>query len=145
MADSLLSVTLIGADKLKKAFAENNAFAANELAKALNKAANDARQEAVKNAPHQTGRLWGSIHVENATPNNQVAKVGTKLSYARAQEYGTQGLVIRSHSSTGKPFTYIGNIPANFYMRDAKATVRPKLTAYLQEASRRIISQFVGQ
>jgi hypothetical protein len=48
MADSVLSITLIGAERLKKAFSEQNAFAANELAKALNKAANDARQEALK-------------------------------------------------------------------------------------------------
>jgi phage gpG-like protein len=101
-------------------------------------------KKSTPNQLHKTGALWGSLDAEYATPNNQVAKVGTKLSYARAQEYGTQGMVIHSHSKAGKPFTYIGNIKPKFYMRDAKAAVRPKLTEYLREASRRIISHFAG-
>ncbi len=144
MADSVLSVTMLGMDKLKKALAESSKFANDEMAKALNKAANEARQEAVKNAPHKTGRLWGSVHTEYASANNLVAKVGTKLEYARAQEYGTQGMQINSHSRKGKAFSYIGNITPKFYMRTAKQTVKPKLSNYLQEASRRIVNRIAS-
>jgi len=141
MADNnILSVTLIGAEKLAKSIQSTSEFAKNELAKAINKAAVEADKQAVTGAPHLHGGLRSSIHVEKATPNNLVAKVGTNLVYARAQEYGTQGMTIHSHSKLGKAFTYIGNIKPKYYMRNAREYIRPKLHTYLQEASRRIVS-----
>src|SRR5437660_1645858 len=134
-----LSVSFIGAEELKRALDRGSQVAKEELAKALNKAANDAHQDAVSKAPHKTGRLWGSIHTENANASNLIAKVGTNVVYARAQEYGTQGMTIHSHSRTGKQFTYIGNIKPKFYMKQALENVKPKLTNYLQEAARRIV------
>jgi HK97 gp10 family phage protein len=145
MAGYNLSINMLGVEELKKALENTSVVARQELANALNKAANDAHQDAVSKAPHKSGRLWGSIHSENASPNNLVAKVGTKLEYARAQEFGTVGMTIHSHSRTGKAFTYIGNIKPKFYMKQAFENVKPKLTNYLEEAARRIVEQMAGK
>ena len=151
MADSTTTITLVGDQKLLKGLQTGGAFAKNELAKALNKAANDVIQAAVEKAPHKNGRLWGAIHGENAdsvnasaTPQNLTAVVGTKLKYARAQEYGTVGMVIHSHSKSGKAFTYKGNIKPKLYMTQARNLTKPKLTNYLQLAASRIIQNIVS-
>src|SRR2546421_12317608 len=151
-----LSVSFIGAEELKKALDRGSQVAKEELAKALNKAANDAHQEAVNKAPHQSGRLWGSIHTQDASPDNLVAKVGTKLDYALYQERGTglygpyQTLITPKNAkammmvgSAGSSYGR-GNVYAWFksskgtkpkwYMKQALEAVKPKLTNYLQEA-----------
>lgn len=96
MADYALTATLVGGTKLKQALASGGQFAREQLAIALNSAAQDVQNKAVELAPHKSGRLWGSLHVggagnigRNATPENLTAMVGTNLSYARYQEEGT--------------------------------------------------------
>ncbi len=144
MSDYTLSAQLLGAEKLLNNLSKSADYAKQELAKALNKAANDLQNKAVANAPKQTGRLKSSIHTQEAIPENLKAIVGTKLVYARAQEYGTQGMTIHSHSKLGKQFTYIGNIRPKMYLHNAYDDIRPKLSGYLQEASRRIIEHLSG-
>lgn len=147
MAESILSISLTGDQNILKGLKTGSAFASQEVAKALNKAANDVLQDAVSKAPHKSGRLWGSLHTGNpdsatssATAMNMKAVVGTKLAYARAQEFGTQGMVIHSHSKSGKQFSYVGNIKPKHFLTQAKSDVKPKLTQYLQLAAQRIVS-----
>src|SRR5438552_1775184 len=96
MASYQLTATLVGGTKLKQALANGGQFAREQVAIALNKAANDVEQKARELAPHKTGALWGSLHVggksnagRSATPDNLTAIVGTNLEYARYQEEGT--------------------------------------------------------
>jgi hypothetical protein len=142
MADYNLSVQVIGAKELKDALASVDGFAREQIRLAINKTAIDLERKARDKAPHLHGGLYNSIHTQPAvvTQNNIEAKVGTNLVYARAQEYGTQGMTIHSHSKTGKQFTYIGNIKPHYYMRDAKNETKPELTDNLQEALRKIVS-----
>lgn len=142
MADYNLSVKVIGAKELKDALTNIDGFAKEQIRLAINKTAIDLEQKARNEAPHLHGILMNSIHTEPAvvTQNNIEAKVGTNIVYARAQEYGTQGMIIHSHSKTGKQFTYIGNIKPHHYMNDAKNETKPELTNNLQEALRKIVS-----
>lgn len=145
MPDYQLSVQILGANELAAALKSPNSIIVSELKKALDKTAMQLEKYARPKAPHKTGTLQRSIHREPAglTANNVEAKVGTKLDYARAQEYGTVGMTIHSHSRTGTPFTYIGNIQPKFYMRDARSDVRPDMTKYMTEAVKNIIDHFV--
>lgn len=146
MAESVINITLVGDQKLLKGLDTASDFAKQELAKALNKAAVDISNNAKENAPHKTGRLAASINITYATPENLEAKIGPSkdVPYALAQEFGTVGMVIHSHSKNGNQFTYIGNIPAKHYMTNAKDAVKPKLSTYLQEAAKRIVDHMAG-
>src|SRR5689334_11045754 len=122
MGDYNLSADIIGAKELENAIKEIGSVTQRAIMDALNKTAIQLESRAREKAPHKTGALWGSIHSEpaQATGDNIEAKVGTNLEYARAQEYGTVGMTIKSHSRTGKPFTYIGNIKPKRYMKQGK-------------------------
>lgn len=139
MADFTLSAEIVGADKIKNAFDQFPAIAAKAIANALNQTANDIKEDAKKFAPHKTGALEDSIHVQEAQATAGIdmeAKVGTtkEIPYARAQEYGTVGMTINSHSKLGKAFSYIGNIPAKHYMKKSRDNAKPKLTQHLETA-----------
>ncbi|HEX2910390.1 MAG TPA: HK97 gp10 family phage protein [Chloroflexia bacterium] len=145
MADYKLTVDILGSEELKKTLLSSSMIAKQALSEALNKTANDLRQKAVSKAPHKTGTLWRSIHAEYATVANPVAKVGTDVVYARAQEKGTVGMIIHSRSKRGKPFTYKGNIKPKWYMKQAKEEVKANMTNYLEQAGRNIISHIAGK
>ena len=136
-----VSAEVVGAKELKEAFESIDSFAKNAFMDAVNKAAISFEAKARGLAPHKTGALWNSIHAEPAhqTADNIEAHVGTNLKYARAQEYGTQGMVIHSHSRTGKQFTYIGNIKPKLYFKKAKGEIAPLLTSFMQEALTKIV------
>lgn len=148
-----LTTQVIGAEELRKALSNTWSVAKEEVAKALNKAANDVQNEAVNLAPKDTGKLKSSIHTEYATPATLTAKVGTKLVYARAQEYGTVGMEIyvsgrrikKGYQGITKPYTFTGNIKPKFYMKQAMENIRPKFSSYLEEAARRIIQHMYGK
>ncbi len=141
-SDYQLSVNIIGAKELKDAISTVNSVARDALLFALNKTAIDLEASARSKAPHRKGGLWNSIHAQPAkvTQTNIEAHVGTNLKYARAQEAGTQGMTIHSHSRQGKQFTYIGNIPPKWYMRDARNEIKPELTNNLEAAVKKIIN-----
>ncbi len=145
MADGGLSAVILGAEDLKRSFDAAPKIVEEEFKKAMDKTAIDAECKARGHAPHKTGTLWRSIHHEPAqvTQNNVISKVGTDLVYARAQEYGTQGMMIHSHSRSGQQFSYIGNIPPKYYMKQAKEEVRPLLTRNISDATNKIIRRLV--
>lgn len=58
-----------------------------EAKKELTKASHFSRNEAVKNAPVDTGRLKGSIQVDKVSVDKH--NVGTNVEYAMAVEFGT--------------------------------------------------------
>ncbi len=142
-ADYQLSVQILGAKELKDAIASVSGIALQAIKDALDKTAIDLEYKARGKAPHKTGALWTSIHTEPAqvTADNVEAKVGTtkNIKYARAQEYGTRGMTIHSHSRSGKPFTYIGNIPPKYYMRDAREEIKPEMTENMSAAAQKIV------
>ena len=142
-----MSITVIGADEIRKAIANVNGIAKKAIGDALNKTAYMAQAKAVSHAPHKTGTLWNSIHVDSppgnlaqAEGNMMVARVGTNLVYARAQEYGTVGMTINSHRGN-KAFTYIGNIKPKFYMKQAMDDIKTNMSDFMSEAVRVIVSQ----
>ncbi len=139
----MFDITLEGADKLISNIANVSNIIRDEMKKAMTACAVDAERFARAQAPHDTGALRSAIHYEPAvvTSNNVISKVGVNraIKYARAQEFGTQGMVIHSHSSKGKQFTYIGNIRPKWYMRDAKIKVQPIIKARVTQAGRNIV------
>jgi phage gpG-like protein len=149
----LLEVTIVGAARLGDAMKKIKDTTEKELLKALNKTAIQTERLARGKAPHDKGGLWNSIHAEPArvTANNVEARVGTNLEYARAQEYGTVGMIINvpngRRTSTGgrtRPYTFKGNIKPHNFFKDAKQEIRPVLTENLQQASKNIISAIAG-
>ena len=149
MSDYVLSVDLVGGEKLAKALSNSSEFAKKALADALNKTAVELTNDAMSKAPHKSGRLRSSIpaNTHYANPGNLVARVGTNVEYARAQEAGTVGMVIsvkngRRTRGGGRtrPYTYIGNIKPKWYLKNAKEAIKPKMTNYLQEAAQKIIN-----
>lgn len=145
MADGnlTLSAEIVGADKIKTAFSQFPNVAARAIANALNQTANDIKEDAKNLAPHLHGYLMDSIHTEEAQATAGIemeARVGTtkNIPYAKAQEYGTVGMEIHSHSRLGKVFTYIGNIKGKHYMKQARDNAKVKLTQHLQVALQRI-------
>jgi HK97 gp10 family phage protein len=146
MAEGILSATIIGFDDLARRMDQAGEFAKEELKKAMDRTAILTESKAREKAPHLRGALRNSIHAESAqvTRNNVTAKVGTNLVYARAQEYGTVGMVIHATSRKGLKYSYIGNIQPKNYMRDAKLEVLPLLTENISKAVKRIISRVAG-
>lgn len=148
-SDYQLSVDVIGASELSAALKSSNIVIIKALTDAVNKTAITLRKKAADNAPHDKGHLRDSIHVELAvaTRDNVTAKVGTSpnIPYARAQEYGTQGMVIHGRSKLGKRFDYKGNIPPKFYMKRAKEDIRPIMTTNMQAALKKIVNYFVNK
>jgi len=153
-----LSVNVIGAKELEKALAEVGDYAKKVISQAINKTAYDLEKTARAKAPHKKGGLWNSIHTDQdpghlarVTGNNVEARIGTNLEYALAQEKGTKGMTINVVNGRStkygrtKPYTYIGNIEAKYYMRDAKNAMKPQLTSNLQEALRLIVSMLSGK
>lgn len=147
-ADYTLSVDVIGAAKIKAVFDRADKICVNALKDALNITAYKLEYKARPLAPHDTGTLRSSIHADQdpghlavQTLNNVEAAVGTKVKYARAQEYGTVGMTIHSHSKLGTQFNYIGNIRPKFYMKQAKESMRPEMTLAMQGALRVIIRE----
>lgn len=147
----VLSADVIGGKELAKALQQSSEVAKKALADALNKTAVDvsSRLGDPQKTPHKSGRLASSFpaNTHYAQPGNLVAKVGTNVEYAAAQEFGTVGMTInvsngRRTRSGGRtrPYTYIGNIKPKFYMKKAKEWVKPKMTEYLRAAARTIIS-----
>ena|SRR5258708_23163804 len=141
-SDYQLSAKIIGAEELKTAINSIDQVAIKAIVDAVNITAQDFENKARSYAPHKTGTLWNSIHAEPAevSSNNVSAKVGTNLKYARAQEFGTVGMVINSHSKLGKPFTYIGNIKPKLYFAKAKDAIRTEFTNNLARAMQIIVS-----
>lgn len=147
----VLSADVIGGKELEKALKEAGDAATKELAGALNKTAANlvTRLGDPTLTPHKSGRLAGSFpaNTHYAQANNLVAKVGTNVEYARAQEFGTVGMTINVRNGRRtrgggrtRPYSYIGNIKPKKYMEKAKDWVKPKMTDYLQQAAGKIIS-----
>ncbi len=86
-----MTAQVIGADELKRAFAQHHALAVKEFSTAVGKTALKVEGDAKRGAPVDTGFLRGSITTKgpNATFDNVEASVGTNLKYARNQEEGT--------------------------------------------------------
>ena len=166
MAGYTLSAKMLGFTQLQKALENAQPIVKQELAKALNKAANDVIQDVAQpgGAPHKTGRLWGSFHqgdpnsvTQFATQENLAAIVGTNLKYAKYQEQGTgiygpheQAFTIQAKNKKAlywegashpvKKVTIQGVRP-KWFLKQALENVKPKLSEYLRIASTRIIDQ----
>lgn len=141
MADYKITADIIGEKELTDAINGVNEVAQRAITDALNKTAYQVESRARSKAPHKTGALWGSIHTNSEPGNtarvegdNIVARVGTNLEYARAQEYGTQGMTIHGKSKLGKSFNYIGTIKPKFYMKQAKEDVAPDFSENMRAA-----------
>src|SRR4051794_31538283 len=99
MADGyVLSADVIGGKELAKAMTQAGEVAKKALADALNKTAAElvTRVGDPKITPHKSGRLASSFpaNTHYAQTDNLVARVGTNVEYAKAQEYGTVGMTI---------------------------------------------------
>jgi phage gpG-like protein len=153
MSDYSLSVQVIGAKELKDALSSVDGFAKNAIKDAINKTAYSLQRQAVQNAPHKTGTLWGSIHTDSSPGhlaqvkgNNIEAVVGTNLEYARAQELGTVGMTINvpngrrtKNGGRTKPYSFIGNIKPKYYFQKARDSIKPIFTNNLQDAMKKIV------
>lgn len=86
-----LSVDVIGADELKRAFAKAPELTKRELSRAIGDTAATVQGKAKQYAPVDQGVLRASIHTEGprSSGNNVEAIVGTNVKYAKAQEEGT--------------------------------------------------------
>ena len=133
MADYLMSVQLVGADKIIAMVKKAPELVASELSKALNISARGLRDLAAENAPYKTGILKSSIHTEDSAPSKLESKVGTNVEYSRAQEYGTVGYPISSRMGQ-----YMGNIKAKFYMKRAVESYQPSHEDNLKKAIEKI-------
>ena len=148
MADDTLTVDVIGGAEIKAVFDRSSSICIKALKDALNITAYKLESKARPLAPHDTGNLRSSIHADQEpghlavqTLNNVEAAVGTKVKYARAQEYGTVGMTIHSHSKLGTQFNYVGNIQPKFYMKQAKESLRPEMVVAMQGALAVIIRE----
>jgi hypothetical protein len=86
-----LSVDVIGADELARAFREAPMITERELKRSIGTTAFRVEREAKQNAPIDQGILRGSINTDgpHKRGNDVQASVGTNVSYAKAQEEGT--------------------------------------------------------
>lgn len=144
MADNYtLSIDVLGMQELEDKLMRMGEVGKQALAGALNKTAIDLETEIKSSGytPHKTGNLDTSFSptIQEATSSNLAAIVGTNVKYARAQEFGTVGMVINSHSRRGKQFSYIGNIKPKFYVKKSLETVKTKMTEHLHKALQKIV------
>lgn len=154
MADYTLSGDIIGAKELTDAIKGVSEVAQKAIKDAVNKTAIQIEVKARDKAPHKTGALWGSIHTAQEPGNmarvegdNIVARVGTNLEYARAQEKGTVGMVIKvpngrrtRNGGMTRPYTFRGNIKPKYYMKQAKEEVAPDYVENMKEAMTIIVT-----
>lgn len=91
MSDYDLSLNTDDLQRFQNVLAQAPAKTIELVKNAVYASANSIRTDAKSLAPHKTGALQDSIHVEGptATPGNISASVGTDLEYASYQEYGT--------------------------------------------------------
>lgn len=91
MSDYSLTLDTKDLEKFQEVVAKAPAKTIELVKNAVYASANSIRTDAKSFAPHKTGALQDSIHVEGptATPGNISASVGTDLKYAPYQEYGT--------------------------------------------------------
>lgn len=163
MTDLNMSVTVIGADTLAKAFADASGICQGALTDAVNKTALDVEKIAKELAPHDTGNLRDSIHTNHAHPGdgNIKAEVGTNVQYAIDQEYGTgiyseypnaPKTVIKPKNAKAMIMTdssgnVIGwfksskGVRPKFYMKQAKEKGMSILTNHMQAALSIIVAQ----
>lgn len=148
MVDYKITADIIGEKELTDAINGVNEVAQRAITDALNKTAYQVESRARSKAPHKTGALWGSLHTNQEPGNmarvegdNIVARVGTNLEYARAQEYGTKGMIISvpngrrtRNGGMTRPYTFKGNIKPKFYMKQAKEDVAPDFAENMRAA-----------
>jgi len=141
------SFEIAGLNELMSRLAQAPVIIEQEMKKAIDATAIFAERSARALAPHQTGTLQRSIHASPAvvTSNNVTAKVGTNIKYARAQEYGTVGMTINSHSRNGTAFSYRGNIKPKFYMKQGKEQAMPMRDINLKTAGYNIVKRLGGK
>ena len=86
-----LSVDVIGAEELSRAFRQAPELTKRELSRAIGDSARTIEGKAKRYAPVDQGILRASIHTEGprVTSNNVEAIVGTNVKYAKMQEEGT--------------------------------------------------------
>lgn len=120
-----VTAVIIGADEMRKAFSKTDGVIGDEMSDALDKAAIMLTGRAKSFAPVKTGALRGSIHQEGpvATRGNVKVVVGTNISYAPFQEFGTSRGII------GK-----------FYLTKATEIVRGALPGFLKSALGKVVS-----
>lgn len=147
MSDYSITTEVIGAKELAEALNSIDGYAKSQIEKAINKTAYDIHNAAFLKAPHKTGNLRDSIHVDQdpghlaqVSGDNITAVVGTNVVYARAQEYGTIGMTIHGRSKLGKSFTYAGKIKPKFYMRDASDGQKQGYITNMKTALQNIIN-----
>jgi hypothetical protein len=151
-----LSVDVIGAKELERAFRESPVRVRQELKNAIMRTALTVEAKAKGYAPVQYGLLRGSINTQGpfVTTNNVEASVGTQQEYAPHQEYGTgiygkTGQMIRP--KRGKFLAWKGangkwifaravkGVKGKLYFKRAKEESKPLMTSYMQEALGNII------
>lgn len=148
-----LTVDVIGAKEMKRAFAAAPKVVGNELKDALAKTAYIVEGRAKSYAPIQYGFLRGSIHTEGpyVTANNVEAKVGTNIKYALYQEKGTgiyagRGMIrprrakILAWKQNGKWVfaRAVRGVRGKWYMKRARNEAMPFLSLHLKAAMAKI-------
>ncbi len=140
------SFSIEGASEFVKKVKDSKDIFEKNISIGLVKAGHRVVEAAGTKAPYKTGALKGSINVGTpySTGNNMKVAVGTKLKYARAQEYGTRGMLIHARSKNGKAYSYTGNIKGKRYfetgVNESKGIVREIIDDAVDKAVRELIS-----
>lgn len=153
-----IHVTIFGHDELKKAFNNSPKLINEELRSVIGKAAFTLEGKAKGYAPRKTGVLSSSIHTEGPTISGAEvsARVGTNLSYAPYQEFGTgiyagRGMITPKRA---KMLAWRDNgrwvfaktvrgVPAKRYFQRAREETLPLLSGSLKGALGSIVVRLV--
>lgn len=140
------SFSIEGASEFVKKVKDSKDIFEKTISLGLEKAGKRVEEYVAPKAPYKFGHLRGSIQTGKpySTGNNMKVIVGTNLKYARAQEYGTVGMLIRGRSKNGRSYSYRGNIkPKKFFGRgvpESMPEVRQIIDDAVEKAMRELIS-----
>ena len=123
-----LSAQMIGTEEMKEVFSKVGDVFHKEFGSALEESGKTVERYAKSYAPVKTGSLAGSIVSDKPIflQDNVEVHVGTNIKYARAQEYGTVGMMInvrngrRTKNGRTRPYTYVGNTRAKLYFKEGR-------------------------
>ena len=144
-----IQITVAGQEDLKKAFDNSPKLIAEEFKGVIGRAAFTLEGKAKGYAPRKTGVLASSIHTEGPSISGVEvsARVGTNLSYAPYQEFGTgiyagKGMITPKRAKVlawrdGGRWVFaraVKGVPARKYFQRAREETLPLLSGLLKGA-----------
>lgn len=155
-----LSVDVVGAEELARAFREAPSLCTTHLSNGIERTARTVERLAKQYAPIEHGNLRGSINTKGpvVTGSNVEASVGTHLTYSRFQEEGTGIYGPRKTPivpKNGKLLAWkvggkwafarsVKGVRPKRYFRRSRDEARPVMTENMREAMREIVGALAG-